>query len=307
MKTEVVLTISPRLKSVLPPLTDEQRDRLEENIRSDGEITDPICYWFDGTANVIVDGMNRFEIAGASNLGYDVREMSFTDYDAVELWMLERQAGKRNLTPNQLSELRGRYYNRAKKDDKANLDQSVRSVDQFEPPEETLGKPRAASKTTAEQVAEKFEVSPATVKRDAARVSIIDNLKEGVKSSLGKTVHEAALADLQKLAKLDDGAQQIVARAVRVGQVKTLKEALKLAPASKDNGKPAKPVKALEGREAEAFDARRQVTGMYKTIAQWFIPIDKIRSAFPGKVGDRVQKQMDVVYQSLQEWEKGIK
>lgn len=73
------------------------------------------------------------------------------------------------------------------------------------------------------------------------------------------------------------------------------------------SGKPKPPVKALEGREAEAFDARSRVTGMFKTIAQWFVPIDEIRNSFPGKVGDRVQKQMDAVYQSLQEWEKGIK
>jgi hypothetical protein len=78
------------------------------------------------------------------------------------------------------------------------------------------------------------------------------------------------------------------------------------APAPKPD-KPKPGVKALEGREAEAFDARKQIAGMYKTIAQWFVPIDKIREGFPSKLGDQVQKQMAAVYESLQKWEKVTK
>lgn len=307
MKTAVVLAISPRLRDVLPPLTVEQRERLEANILADGRITDPLCYWHDGSENLIVDGMNRFEIAEIHGIPYDVREMTFPNIDAVELWMLERQAGKRNLTPQQLSEVRGRYYERIKASKADNLPNAETPKGKICPLGETQGKPPIPAKSTAEVVAEQFDVSPRTVKSDAARVRIIDNLEEGVKKSLGKTVHDAAMADLQKLAKLDLGAQETVARTVRTGQAKTLKDALKSAPAVKSDAKPKPPVKALEGREAEAFDARRSLDGIHKTIGQWFVRIDEIRNAFPNKFGDDVLEYLKAAYELMKKWEKSVK
>ena len=76
------------------------------------------------------------------------------------------------------------------------------------------------------------------------------------------------------------------------------------AAAAKPEGKP---VKALEGREAQAFDARRSISGMHKTIAQWFVPVDKIRDGFPGPVGDKVLEHMKAAYEALKKWEKVIK
>jgi hypothetical protein len=313
MKTYVVLTISERLREVLPPLTDDQRGKLEANILADGVIHDPICYWHDGTDNLIVDGMNRFEISEEHGIDFETQEMTFTNIEAVERWMLERQAGKRNLTERQLSEVRGRLYNRIKADETANLLPGGPSKDQIDTSSETLGKvPKSDTpkKTSAETVAEQFEVSPATVKRDAKRVSIIDNLNEGVKKSLGKTVHDAAMTDLQKLAKLDESGQSIVARAVRTGQAKTLKDALKSAPAPKPD-KPKPGVKALTGREADAFDARTSVDGMMKTIDQWVRnvnwTIDKIRGEFPSPTGDEVLKHLQDTYAAMKKWKGLIK
>ena len=75
MKTHVVLTISERLRNVLPPPTDDQRSQLEDNILADGVIHDPICYWHDGEENLIVDGMNRFEIAEEHGIDFETHEM----------------------------------------------------------------------------------------------------------------------------------------------------------------------------------------------------------------------------------------
>jgi len=253
MKTYVVLTISERLREVLPPLTDDQRGKLEANILADGVIHDPICYWHDGTDNLIVDGMNRFEISEEHGIDFETQEMTFANIEAAERWMLERQAGKRNLTERQLSEVRGRLYNRIKADKADNLPDPNSPKDQIDTLGKTQGKTQDSGKTSAETVAEQFEVSPATVKRDAKRVSIIDNLNEGVKKSLGKTVHDAAMTDLQKLAKLDESGQSIVARAVRTGQAKTLKDALKSAPkAEPKEPKDEKPKRSRSGKEIPA-------------------------------------------------------
>ena len=301
MKQAITLTVSPRLRDVLPPLTDEQRQRLEQNIVDDGEITDPVCYWFDGTDNVIVDGMNRFDIAATHDMGYEIREMSFAGYDEVIVWMLERQAGRRNLTPHQLSEIRGKWYLAAKdKSPEARLPSG-----QIGHQGENIEKTAIPAKKTAEVIAEKTGVSEHTVRRDGKTQATIQAIPENIRGGMKDTLNQANQTDLDRFSKLDAGAQQTVARAVRVGQAKTLKDVLKTVPAPA--GKPKPPVKALEGREAEAFDARRSISGMHKTIAQWFVPVDKIRDGFPGAVGDDVLKHMKAVYESLKKWEKVVK
>jgi hypothetical protein len=77
------------------------------------------------------------------------------------------------------------------------------------------------------------------------------------------------------------------------------------------SGKPKPPVKALEGREADAFDARQSVSGMMKTIDQWMRnvtwTVDRIRNEFPSKTGDEVLKHLQAAYESMGKWEKGIK
>lgn len=52
------LRIDPEFKSQIPPLTQDERKQLEENILAEGELLAPIFVW-NGT---IVDGHNRYEI-----------------------------------------------------------------------------------------------------------------------------------------------------------------------------------------------------------------------------------------------------
>ena len=106
----VELHISKRLKAILPPHTDQERKQLTENIESDGKILDAIIYWHDGKKNVVIDGMNRFEIARKRNLAFKAEEMPFDSYEEVEDWIWNHQAGRRNLTREAI----GKWYNSIK-------------------------------------------------------------------------------------------------------------------------------------------------------------------------------------------------
>ena len=74
---------------------------------------------------------------------------------------------------------------------------------------------------------------------------------------------------------------------------------------------PKSGVKALTGREADAFDARQSIAGMMKTIDQWMRnvnwTVDKIRNEFPSKTGDQVLKNLQATYDAMDKWKKGIK
>ena len=52
------LHIDPEFKVQIPPLTEDERTQLEENILADGEILSPIFVWNE----TLGDGHNRHEI-----------------------------------------------------------------------------------------------------------------------------------------------------------------------------------------------------------------------------------------------------
>jgi hypothetical protein len=258
---------------------------------------------------VIVDGMNRFEIASKHGLTYPTERMEFDDYEAVTLWMLERQAGRRNMTPHQLAEIRGKWHNAIKADPAANLDWSERSKGQIGTSIETQEKATLTPpKAAAEVVAEKTGVSARTVKRDAARDEAIQSLPEPLRNGINTALWKAPADVLAKFIKLEPPKQHEAARAVRTGQAATLKDAM--VGMASPGAKPKAPVKALEGAEAEAFDARQMIGGMHKTLSHWLssgTTIDVLRAKYPGRHGDAALAGVSAAYEALRKWEKAIK
>ena len=58
---------------------------------------------------------NRYEICYWLGIPFEVTELEFDSREAAADWIDANQLGRRNLTPEQMSLLRGRRYNRAKK------------------------------------------------------------------------------------------------------------------------------------------------------------------------------------------------
>ena len=103
------LEIDPEFRALIPPLSQEERMQLEENILRDG-CRDPLVTW----NGVLLDGHNRYSICTAHGLFFDTIAIALTDREAAADWIDTNQLGRRNLTPDQASLLRGRRYNRAK-------------------------------------------------------------------------------------------------------------------------------------------------------------------------------------------------
>ena len=75
---------------------------LEESILDEG-VRDPIVVW--AGHGTIVDGHNRYNIATENEISYEIREMEFSDEDAVIEWILRNQLARRNLTDYSRGEL----------------------------------------------------------------------------------------------------------------------------------------------------------------------------------------------------------
>lgn len=92
------IRIDNEFKSLIPPLSDEEYRQLEENCLKEG-IRDSLVVWDNDGEFVLIDGHNRYKIAQKHNLPYNHRRMEFPDRDAVKLWIIDNQLGKRNLIP----------------------------------------------------------------------------------------------------------------------------------------------------------------------------------------------------------------
>lgn len=86
------MIIDPEFKALIPPLAPEEIAQLEANILRDG-CRDPLVTW----NGILIDGHNRHAICTKHNIEFCTVEMEFEKRDAVEIWIIENQTGRRNL------------------------------------------------------------------------------------------------------------------------------------------------------------------------------------------------------------------
>ena len=89
----MILTIDEEFKNLIPPLTNEEFQQLEENILRDG-IREPLVIW----DNVLIDGHNRYAIAQKHNLPFATTELHFDNRGAAIEWIIQNQFGRRNIS-----------------------------------------------------------------------------------------------------------------------------------------------------------------------------------------------------------------
>jgi 16S rRNA G966 N2-methylase RsmD len=147
-------------KNMIPPLTEEELAALEENLLSDGCI-DPLIVWAEH--HILLDGHNRKAICDRHGIDYKVHAISLPDREAAADWIDAHQLGRRNLTPAQMSLLRGRRYNRMKMKCGGNRRHGFVGADNHQP-------------KTADRLAGEYGVSHATISRDAQYADAIDRL-----------------------------------------------------------------------------------------------------------------------------------
>ncbi len=148
------IIIREDLRDLIPQLKPEELEQLEENILLEG-IRDPLIIWPLGDQFVLVDGHNRFSICQKHKLEFPFKKVDFKDEEEAKEWMVKNQLGRRNLSLEQQSYLRGLRYNQEKSQGKRS-DLTSGQNDQ-----------KLASESTAVSLAKEYNVSPKTIVRDA--------------------------------------------------------------------------------------------------------------------------------------------
>src|SRR5439155_17074407 len=152
-------------------LTAEEYDQLERNIIEDG-CHDKLIVWQE--TQTLLDGHNRYEICQRHHIELaGLTELSFPDLDAAKLWMIAQQFGRRNLTPEQVSNLRGTQYHLHKKMTRVGGDRKSAEAQDQKAQSEPFD-------NTADELAVQHKVSPSTIKRDAAYAKALKTIADTV-------------------------------------------------------------------------------------------------------------------------------
>jgi len=200
-----MIILDKEFQALIPPLSAEEKAQLEENIVAEG-CRDALITW----QGILLDGHNRYEICERLDIPYRTISIDLPDRDAAEDWIDKNQLGRRNLTPDQMSLLRGRRYNRAKKAQGGTGANQYKQKDQND-----------TSANTAKRLAKEHGVSPATIKRDGKIAAFMDEHPEeanavirgekklkDVKKKIKKRKTEKALVAAQK--SISDEARQSI-------------------------------------------------------------------------------------------------
>lgn len=196
------IVIRQELKELIPPLADDELLQLEENILKEG-IRDPIMLWPVDEKLILIDGHNRFAISQKHNLEFPFKKIEFKNEEEVKDWMVKNQLGRRNLTPEQQSYLRGLRYNREKTQGK----RSDLTLDQNDP--------KSNSESTAITLGKEYNVSEATIKRDgefAAGLEIIGEQNPELKKEILKGHSKVSKQEIRALSKKSKSPDKIKAK-----------------------------------------------------------------------------------------------
>lgn len=198
--------INPALKGLLPPLSQEEYNELENSIKKEG-CRDPILIW--SGPDEIIDGHNRFEICEKLGVKYDMKFKKFENQEAVEDWMASNQIARRNLTAQQRLYYLGKEYRRKV----TNQGGDTSSPD----------RPNVAAELAKERgVSERTMVEAG---RFASAVDTLTEAKPEAREAILAGTTKATVDDVIQLAKLPDNLLKAAAESFAQGvKIKEIKE-----------------------------------------------------------------------------------
>jgi hypothetical protein len=223
------IQILPELEQLIPPLLADELLLLEQNILREG-CREALLVWQTTeeiieintkgtkTVYVLIDGHNRFNICSKHGIDFKIHLVDFKSLYDVRQYMIDNQLGRRNLTPEQTSYLRGMKYLTEKKE-KGKYDriehkgqnvpygsevvETASIIEHNEHKGQNVPYENDAL-STSEKLGKRFNVSGKTIKRDAEFASGLEKLAPTLKSEilLGKTKVNKTL--IQQIGKTEE-------------------------------------------------------------------------------------------------------
>lgn len=219
------MKVIPELEWLIPPLSEEEYENLEASIKDEG-CREPLIVWDNDSEYVLVDGHNRFKICQSNGIDFSVKAKSFKDIEEVKNWMLANQMSRRNLTPLQLSYLRGLRYETEKK-----ANGGMRVVSEAE------GQNVPVPKRTSLLLSEEYSVDEKTIRRDAKFTQGLNRFSSDNQKLRWSILNGQISAKKQTVADLADQDDEFLEQLrVKLEETSNLEKAIKLIAALENEG-----------------------------------------------------------------------
>jgi hypothetical protein len=232
------IVIDRELQEWISPLSTDEYAQLKQNILQNGCLDKLLVWKKSAQEYILVDGHNRYQICKDLGINFQIAILEFPDKEAAKLFMLTHQMGRRNLTIEQLSYLRGKRYEQekapvsnpmginqsSKLKDKMSfnsdidngqnnlvkgqnvLQQEIDNSDENLVKGQNVLQQKTDKTTTAEKLAQEYHVSDKTIQRDYEFAKGLDKvgvsnpeLKQAILSGTIKVKKEV----LQTLSKIE--------------------------------------------------------------------------------------------------------
>lgn len=231
------LIVEPDFRDKIPALSPEEFSKLEENILADGEVRDPLVVW----NNTIIDGHNRWAIIQKHpELKWSVKQIDFPDKWAAIAWMCRNQLGRRNLTEEQKSYLRGRQYDAEK--------MSLPNKEGINQYSEVAGHCARQPKSRREQrdgmagsVGKEHGVNARTIRRDADFANGLDaaeTVSPGIRDAVLSGEVKAPKSVIAEIRNLPEEKQKETAEAIKRGEIEKAKSYIRPIPKQEEPEEP---------------------------------------------------------------------
>ena len=254
------LRIDPEFKAQIPPLTQEERKQLEENILAEGELLAPILVW----NGAIVDGHNRYEILQSHpEIPCSVRNLELETRDEVLVWICKHQLGRRNLTPEQKKFLMGKQYDAEKQADGFHGNQHTRPV----PSADAQNEHQQTAEKTCERIARENHISASAVRRAAlfaAGVDLAEELCPGIRQQVLSGDLKAPDAFFERLAKARPEEYDVILEQIKPPQSRA-KPAAKQKLFQTEKSASSKPL--LASQPSESKPVPEETSSVYSQLA----------------------------------------
>jgi len=159
----IIPIIDQEFKSLIPPLSPEEREQLEQNILEARKCYDPIVLW----EGIILDGHNRFSICVKHGIEFQIEEIMLDSREAAKAWILDNQLSRRNLSDVARIEISLLKTEMLQEKAQRNLTRGGRPKKGGEKPSAKMTKPKIETVDTGKAIASDAGVGEGTYNRYA--------------------------------------------------------------------------------------------------------------------------------------------
>ena len=286
MEERKILQIDQEFKELIPPLSKEEFNLLEENILKFGCI-DPICTW----NNTIIDGHNRYSICTKHNLKFNIQAFNFELREEAKDWICANQLGRRNISDETRKYLIGKRYEMEKillnnPGGKNQYSKIYKENEEIKEERDRIHRP-----VTAIKLGKEYNVSTRTVLTYANYSKAIDKLNEEEPDLTQKILNGEIKVPQNQVIRISKLSPKIKNKIQKYLKKETNSTDYLIKPKTVANEKKYKI------KEMPEYDPNAELVSLSFTIPSWIESLDRVLSLSKYKtatkdVKNKVKKEL---------------